>query len=82
MLDVVKLRKLAIRIGRDELLKLGGGLTPKVRAIHEKQDALRSGVFDEPIGERTGVSFGAECAVPGALASFPHGRSLNDLRLL
>ena len=54
MLDVVKLRELAPGVGRDELLKFGGGLPSEIRAIHEKKHATRPGVFDQTIGERAG----------------------------
>jgi len=54
MLDVVKLGELAPGIGCDELLELGGGLASEIRAVHEKEHAARSGVFDEPVGEGAG----------------------------
>ena len=39
VLDVVKLGELAPGVGRDELLKLGGGLPSEIRAVHEKKHA-------------------------------------------
>ena len=51
MLNVVNLGELAPGVGRDELLKLGHGLATEIGAVHKKEDALRPGVFDEPVGE-------------------------------
>ena len=53
VLDVVQLGELAARVGCDELVKLAFGLASEIGAVHEEQDALRPGVFDEAVGERT-----------------------------
>ena len=54
MLDVVKLGELAAGVGRDELLELAFGLSAEIGAVHEEEDALRAGVFDEAVGEGAG----------------------------
>ena len=54
VLDVVQLGELAARVGCDELVELAFGLAPEIGAVHEEQDALRPGVFDEAVCERTG----------------------------
>ncbi len=51
MLDVVNLGELAAGVGRDELIELALGLASEIRAVHEKEDALCTGVLDEPVGE-------------------------------
>src|SRR5439155_17392412 len=54
VLDVVQLRELTTRVGRNELVELAFGLAPEIGAVHEEQDALRPGVFDEAVSECTG----------------------------
>ena len=53
MLDIVKFGELSACIGRHELLELGERLATKVGAIHQKENALCSGMLDQPVGERT-----------------------------
>src|SRR5439155_25335458 len=54
VLDVVQLRELATRVGCDELVELAFGLAPEIGAVHEEQDALRPGVFNETVCESAG----------------------------
>ena len=51
MLDVVNLGELASGVGGNELLELGHGLASEIGAIHEKENALRTGVLDDPVSE-------------------------------
>ena len=54
MLDVVFLGELVVVHGRDELLEFLERLPAEIAAIHEEEDALRAGVFDEAIDEIDG----------------------------
>ena len=51
-LDVVQLGKLAPVVRRDVLLELVERLPAQVRAIHQKQHALRAPEFDQPVDGR------------------------------
>jgi hypothetical protein len=54
MLDDVFLGELAVVHGRDELLEFLERLLAEIAAIHQEQDTLRPGVFDEAIDKIDG----------------------------
>jgi hypothetical protein len=51
MLDIIDLGEFASRVGGDELLELIESLTTEIGTIHEEEDTLGPGVFNEPVGE-------------------------------
>src|SRR3954471_18009115 len=53
-LGVVKFGELAAIIRGDKLLKFVKGLNAQCAAVHEKENAARSGEFDEAIDKVTG----------------------------
>ena len=54
VLDVVELRELAVDVRDGEALELLQRLPAEVRAVDEEEDATRSAVLDQPVGEARG----------------------------